>query len=218
MPRLPIDYIACTIALLNSTPLRLLQTQLLKLPNLSLLDGRIPLFDYMMPKAFKAYYPILLGQCSPDHTPFWYKDIQRQTTISFDSNNRLVDGYIIPLPVNNPTYFDLESCLSSPPTTMNWIVTLDEFGSPIFGKQLLVQPVRGICSIVHWISPDCESSPEDGVHLHYNRWDIAPNFSPIDAIEASVIPTTVEFSAAAVFANSPLIPSTDSRYLFIYFM
>ncbi|PKB95967.1 hypothetical protein RhiirA5_404553 [Rhizophagus irregularis] len=143
-----------------------------------------------------------------------------------------------------------------------------------------IQPGRGTCSIVHWISPDCESSPgdviklllcpgcaahipllpskrrnadltlckpkvtlqhllilpisnerircnttevttlftwtdiEDGVHLHYNRWDIAPDFSPIDAIEASVIPTTIESSAAAVFANSPLIPSTDSRYIF----
>ncbi|GBC13547.2 hypothetical protein RIR_jg16714.t1 [Rhizophagus irregularis DAOM 181602=DAOM 197198] len=53
------DYIACTIALLISTPFRLLQTQLSKLPKLSLLDGHIPLFECMLPKAFKAYYPIL---------------------------------------------------------------------------------------------------------------------------------------------------------------
>ncbi|PKK56475.1 hypothetical protein RhiirC2_829005, partial [Rhizophagus irregularis] len=31
---------------------------------------------------------------------------------------------------------------------------------------------------------------------------------------ASAIPTTVEFSAAAVFANSPLVVSADSRYIF----
>uniref|UniRef100_U9UGR4 Uncharacterized protein n=1 Tax=Rhizophagus irregularis (strain DAOM 181602 / DAOM 197198 / MUCL 43194) TaxID=747089 RepID=U9UGR4_RHIID len=142
---------------------------------------------------------------------------------------------------------------------MNWIVTLDEFGSPIFGKQLLVQASRGTCSIVHWISPDCESSPgeqntdltlctpkvslshllilptineqircdtsevtspftwadiEDGVRLYYSRLDIAPDFSPINTIEAPVIPITIESSAVAIFANSPLIPSTDSHYTF----
>ncbi|GET63163.1 hypothetical protein GLOIN_2v1817843 [Rhizophagus irregularis DAOM 181602=DAOM 197198] len=53
------DYIACTIALLNSTPFRLLHTQLLKLPNLFLLDGHVPLFECMTPKAFKAYLLIL---------------------------------------------------------------------------------------------------------------------------------------------------------------
>ncbi|GET50333.1 hypothetical protein GLOIN_2v1783661 [Rhizophagus irregularis DAOM 181602=DAOM 197198] len=164
---------------------------------------------------------------------------------------------------------------------MNWIVTLDGLGSLLFGKQLLVQAKSDTCSIVHWISSDCDSSPgdiikltpcpgcaahtpllpskkqnddltlctiqnvslqhslilpttneqircntsevvslytwaniEDGVCLHYNRWDIAPDFSSIDAIEAPVTSTTIEFSAAAVFANSPLIPSIDSRYIF----
>ncbi|CAB5150728.1 unnamed protein product [Rhizophagus irregularis] len=53
------DYIACTIALLSSTPFRLLHTQLSKLPNLTLMDGRVPLFECMTPKAFKAYFPIL---------------------------------------------------------------------------------------------------------------------------------------------------------------
>ncbi|GBC13559.2 hypothetical protein GLOIN_2v1783661 [Rhizophagus irregularis DAOM 181602=DAOM 197198] len=92
---------------------------------------------------------------------------------------------------------------------------LDEFGSPIFGKQLLVQAGCGTCSIVHWISPNCESSPEDCVRLHFNRWNIAPDFSPVVAIETPIISTTIESSsAAAVFANSLLIPSTDSRYIF----
>ncbi|GET51842.1 hypothetical protein GLOIN_2v1783661 [Rhizophagus irregularis DAOM 181602=DAOM 197198] len=30
---------------------------------------------------------------------------------------------------------------------------------------LLVQASRGTCSIVHWISPDCESSPGDLIRL-----------------------------------------------------
>ncbi|GBC35648.2 hypothetical protein RIR_jg20194.t1 [Rhizophagus irregularis DAOM 181602=DAOM 197198] len=53
------DYIACTIALLTSTHFRLLHTQLSNLSNLSLLDGRIPLFECITLKAFKAYLPIL---------------------------------------------------------------------------------------------------------------------------------------------------------------
>ncbi|PKK63498.1 hypothetical protein RhiirC2_788823 [Rhizophagus irregularis] len=199
------DYIACTIALLNSTFFRLLQTQLSKLPNLSLLDGRIPLFECMTPKAFKAYYPIL--------------HIQQLTTI-FDSNNRLLNRYITPLSAINSSFYELESCLSSPSITINWIVTLDELGSPIFGKQLLVQAGCGTCSIVHWISPNCESLPaillnlspallilfttnerircdtsevttlftwadiEDGVHFHYNRWDTVLDFSPVNAVES----------------------------------
>ncbi|GET64616.1 RNA-directed DNA polymerase from mobile element jockey-like [Rhizophagus irregularis DAOM 181602=DAOM 197198] len=148
------DYIACTIALLTSTPFRLLHTQLSKLPNLSLLDGYVPLFECMTPKAFKAYFSILrkrqlfylsqlvtpqgthliswkayydnlVGRRGPGRIPYWYKDIQQATTI----------------------------------------VTLDDFGSPIFGKQLLVQTSRGTCSIVHWVSPDCESSPGDLIRL-----------------------------------------------------
>ncbi|EXX60401.1 hypothetical protein RirG_180190 [Rhizophagus irregularis DAOM 197198w] len=55
---------------------------------------------------------------------------------------------------------------------------------------------------------------EDGVRFHYNRWDIAPDFSPINTIEAPVIPITIESSTVAIFANSPLIPSTDSHYTF----
>ncbi|PKY24128.1 hypothetical protein RhiirB3_438569 [Rhizophagus irregularis] len=246
------DYIACTIALLNSTPFRLLHTQLLKLPNLSLLDGHLvtPQGTHLI--SWKAYYDNLVGKCGPGHIPYWYKDIQQSTTIP-DSNNCLLDDFITML-TNDSSFYELVPYLSSPPTTKNWIITLDEFGSPIFGKQLLVQAGRGTCSIVHWVSPNCESSPgeliklspclgctahiplppskkwnadltlctlmvslqcslilpttnerircnisvvtspftwadiEDGVCLYYSRLDFAPDFSPEDTIEASVIP------------------------------
>ncbi|GET54777.1 ribonuclease H-like domain-containing protein [Rhizophagus irregularis DAOM 181602=DAOM 197198] len=144
------DYIACTIALLTSTPFRLLHTQLLKLPNLSLLDGC-------------AYYDNLVGRRDPGRIPYWYKDIQQATTVP-DSNNRLMD-YFITMHKNDTSFYELEPCLSSPPTTKNWIVTLDDLGSPIFGKQLLIQASRGTCSIVHWVSPNCESSPGDLIRL-----------------------------------------------------
>ncbi|GET58596.1 RNA-directed DNA polymerase from mobile element jockey-like [Rhizophagus irregularis DAOM 181602=DAOM 197198] len=193
-------YIACTIALLASTPFRLLHTELSKLLNLSLIDGRVPLFECMTPKAFKAYFPILrkrklfylsqlitpqgthliawkayydnlVGQRGPDRIPYWYKDIQQATTIP-DSNNRLLEKFIT-MPTIDSSFYELEPCLSSPPTTKNWIVTLDDLGSSIFGKQLLVQASR-----------------------------------------APVTPVTIESSAAAVFANFPLVVSPDSRYIF----
>ncbi|GBC17050.2 ribonuclease H-like domain-containing protein [Rhizophagus irregularis DAOM 181602=DAOM 197198] len=301
------DYIACTIALLSSTPFRLLHTQLSKLPNLSLIDGRVPLFECMTPKAFKAYFPILrkrqlfylsqlvtpqgthliswkayydnlVGRRGPGRIPYWYKDIQHATTIP-DSNNRLMDQFNF-TPTIDSSFYDLTPCLSSPPTTKNWIVTLDDYGSPIFGKQLLVQASRGTCSIVHWISPDCESSPgdlirlspcpgcaahtplppskkrnadltlctptvslqhslilpttnerirrttsevtspftwadiEDGVRLYYSRLDLDSDSSSADTAIAPDTPVTIESSAAAVFANSPLVVSSDSRYIF----
>ncbi|GET57953.1 RNA-directed DNA polymerase from mobile element jockey-like [Rhizophagus irregularis DAOM 181602=DAOM 197198] len=301
------DYIACTIALLSSTPFRLLHTQLSKLPNLTLLNGRVPLFECMTPKAFKAYFPILrkcqlfylsqlvtpqgthliswkayydnlVGRRGPGRIPYWYKDIQQATTIP-DTNNRLLAQFIA-TPTIDSSFYELAPCTSSPPTTKNWIVTLDDYGSPLFGKQLLVQASRGTCSIVHWISPDCESSPgdlirlspcpgcaahtplppskkqnadltlctptvslqhslilpttnerirrntsevtssftwadiEDGVRLYYSRLDFDFVSSSDDIVEAFAPPITIESSAAAVFSNSPLVVSSDSRYIF----
>ncbi|EXX74864.1 ribonuclease H-like domain-containing protein [Rhizophagus irregularis DAOM 181602=DAOM 197198] len=286
------DYIACTIALLTSTPFHLLHTQLSELLNLSLTDGRIPLFECMTPKAFKAYFPILrkrqlfylsqlvtpqgthliswkayydnlVGQRGPGCIPYWYKDIQQVTTVP-DSQNHLLDHFNI-TPTNDSSFYELAPCLSSPPTTRNWIVSLDDYGSPIFGKQLLVQASRGTCSIVHWISPDCESSPgdlirlspcpgcaahtplppskkrnadltlctptvslqhslilpttnerirQDGVRLYYSRLDFDSDSPSADTAIASNTPVTIESSAAAVFANFPLVVSSDSRYTF----
>ncbi|GET51092.1 ribonuclease H-like domain-containing protein [Rhizophagus irregularis DAOM 181602=DAOM 197198] len=95
--------------------------------------------------------------------PILYKDIQQATTIP-DTNNRLLTQFIT-TPTIDSSFYELTPCLSSPTTTKNWIVTLDDYGSPIFGKQLLVQASRGTCSIVHWVSPDCESSPGDLIRL-----------------------------------------------------
>ncbi|GET54687.1 ribonuclease HI, putative [Rhizophagus irregularis DAOM 181602=DAOM 197198] len=219
------DYIACTIALLSSTPFR---THLI---------------------SWKAYYDNLVGRRGPGRIPYWYQDIQHATTIP-DSNNRLLDQFNF-TPTIDSSFYDLTPCLSSPSTTKNWIVTLDDYGSPIFGKQLLVQVSRGTCSIVHWISPDCESSPgdlirlspcpgcaahiplppskkrnadltlctpkadiEDGVRLYYSRLDFDFDPPSADTVVAPATPVTIKSSAAAVFANSPLVISSDSRYIF----
>ncbi|CAB5379718.1 unnamed protein product [Rhizophagus irregularis] len=47
-----------------------------------------------------------------------------------------------------------------------------------------------------------------------SRLDFASEFSPADIIAALAAPTTVESSAAAIFANSPLVISAESRYIF----
>ncbi|GET54516.1 RNA-directed DNA polymerase from mobile element jockey-like [Rhizophagus irregularis DAOM 181602=DAOM 197198] len=216
------DYIACTIALLSSTPFRLLHTQLSKLPNLTLLNGRLvtPQGTHLI--SWKAYYDNLVGRRGPGRIPYWYKDIQQATTIP-DTNNHLLAQFIT-TPTIDSSFYELAPCLSSPPTTKNWIVTLDDYGSPIFGKQLLVQASRGTCSIVHWVSPDCESSPGDLIRLSPCPGCAAHTPLPpskkrnadltLYIVGALAPPITIESSAAAVFANSPLVVSSDSRYIF----
>ncbi|PKY28073.1 hypothetical protein RhiirB3_390777, partial [Rhizophagus irregularis] len=189
--------------------------------------------------AWKAYYDNLVGRRGPGRIPYWYKDIQQATTVP-DSNNRLLEKFIT-MPTLDSSFYELEPCLSSPPTTKNWIVTLDDLGSPIFGKQLLVQASRGTCSIVHWVSPDCESSPGDLIRLSpcpgcAAHIPLPPSkkrnadltlCTPTVSLQHSLIlpttneqirppvtPVTIESSAAAVFANFPLVVSPDSRYIF----
>ncbi|GBC44434.2 ribonuclease H-like domain-containing protein [Rhizophagus irregularis DAOM 181602=DAOM 197198] len=206
--------------------------------------------------SWKAYYDNLVGRRGPGRIPYWYKDIQQATTIP-DTNNRLLAQFIT-TPTIDSSFCELAPCLSSPPTTKNWIVTLDDYGSPIFGKQLLVQASRGTCSIVHWVSPDCESSPGDLIRLspcpgcaahiplppskkrnadltlctptvslqhslilptineriRHNTFEVTSSFTWADIEDALAPPITIESSAAAVFANSPLVVSSDSRYIF----
>ncbi|PKB95566.1 hypothetical protein RhiirA5_436482 [Rhizophagus irregularis] len=193
--------------------------------------------------SWKAYYDNLVGRRDPGHIPYWYIDIQQSTTVP-DSNNRLLDKFIT-IHTNDSSFYELEPCLSSPPTTKNWIVTLDDLGSPIFGKQLLIQASRGTCSIrnadltlctptvslQHSLilpttnerirsntsevtSPFTWADIEDGVRLYYSRLDFDSDFPSVDTIVAFVTPVTIESSAAAIFTNSPLVVSPDSRYIF----
>ncbi|GBC29411.2 hypothetical protein RIR_jg22006.t1 [Rhizophagus irregularis DAOM 181602=DAOM 197198] len=50
------DYIACTIALLTTTPFRLSRSQLSTSPDLTISDGHTPLFDVMTPNIFISYF------------------------------------------------------------------------------------------------------------------------------------------------------------------
>ncbi|GBB85664.1 hypothetical protein RclHR1_12140013 [Rhizophagus clarus] len=84
----------------------------------------------------------------------WYLDIKANTTLP-DSHDQLLERYVC-----------LPSATSSVTLVQNrhWLVTLDGSDSPLFGKQLSVQPKKDTCMIVHWIS-DCLSSPGDVIRL-----------------------------------------------------
>ncbi|GBB85657.1 hypothetical protein RclHR1_12140006 [Rhizophagus clarus] len=188
------DYIACTIASMTSTPFRLQHAHFSSAtPDLTL-PSHTPLYTCMSPHVFKAclkvlrkrhlYYLSQLIAPSGSHliswTAYWtaylvtladkhgrslphkwYLDIKTNTTLP-DSHDQLLDRFVCP-----------PSALSSVTlvpgvTTMqknrHWLVTLDGSDSPLFGKQLSVQPKKDTCMIVHWIS-DCLSSPGDVICL-----------------------------------------------------
>ncbi|PKY37180.1 hypothetical protein RhiirB3_461750, partial [Rhizophagus irregularis] len=63
-------------------------------------------------------------------------------------------------------------------------------------------------------SPFTWADIEDGVRLYYSRLDFDFDSSSVNTVVAPVTPVTIESSAAAVFANSPLVISPDLRYIF----
>ncbi|GBB90690.1 hypothetical protein RclHR1_17710012 [Rhizophagus clarus] len=188
------DYIACTIASMVSTPFRLQHAQFSPtLPDLTL-PGHTPLYSCMSPQVFKACLKVLrkrhlyyLSQLIAPSGSYliswtayrtayiahlkdkrgrslphkWYLDIKAHTTLP-GSHDQLTDQYVRPPSVAS-------SIILLPGTTTSqknrhWLVTLDDNGTPLFGKQLSVQPKKDTCVIVHWIS-DCLSSPGDVVRL-----------------------------------------------------
>ncbi|GBB94894.1 hypothetical protein RclHR1_24350002 [Rhizophagus clarus] len=188
------DYIACTIASMTSTPFRLQYARFSSAtPDLTL-PGHTPLYTCMSPHVFKACFKVLqkrhlyyLSQLiapSGSHliswtsyqTAYlttladkrgrslphkWYLDIKANTTFP-DSRDLLLDRYICsPSTTSSVT---LVPGVTTMQKNRHWLVTLDRSDSPLFGKQLSVQPKKDTCMIVHWIS-DCLSSPGDVIRL-----------------------------------------------------
>ncbi|PKK55846.1 hypothetical protein RhiirC2_801341, partial [Rhizophagus irregularis] len=182
------DYIACTIALLTTTPFRLSRSRLSILPDLTIPDGHTPLFDVMTPKIFISYFRRLrslqlyyLSQfITPQGTHLitwnvylsnlscqkgyhvlphkWFNDIHQCATVP-NSNSLLLDQFSSDATSSN---IDLVPAFGSSRKSMKWIVTLDEDGSPLFGKQLSKQQYS--CKIVHWTF-DCVTRPNDVITL-----------------------------------------------------
>ncbi|GET66496.1 RNA-directed DNA polymerase from mobile element jockey-like isoform X1 [Rhizophagus irregularis DAOM 181602=DAOM 197198] len=226
------DYIACTIALLTTTPFMLLRSQLSTLPDLTMSNGHTPLYDVMTPKIFISYFRRLrslqlyyLSQfITPQGTHMitwnvylsnlssrkghrvlphkWFNDIHQCVTVP-GSNSLLLDRFSSDA---IPSNIDLVPAFGSSRKSMKWIVTLDDDGSPLFGKQLSKQQYS--CKIVHWTS-DCVTRPNDVItltpypgcskhvpvtHTKSNLTDVTPlciipKLSPLRSL---LLPTTQE--------------------------
>ncbi|GBC44014.2 hypothetical protein GLOIN_2v1783661 [Rhizophagus irregularis DAOM 181602=DAOM 197198] len=86
----------------------------------------------------------------------WFNDIHQCVTVP-NSNSLLLDQFssdAIPSNIDLAPAFVRKS--------MKWIMTMDEDGSPLFGKQLSKQQYS--CKIVHWTS-DCVARPNDVITL-----------------------------------------------------
>ncbi|GBC01944.1 hypothetical protein RclHR1_00440010 [Rhizophagus clarus] len=91
----------------------------------------------------------------------WYLDIKANTTLP-DSHDQLLDRYVCP--PSTTSSVTLVPGVTTIQKNRHWLVTLDGNDTPLFGKQLSVQPKKDTCMIVHWIS-DCLSSPGDMICL-----------------------------------------------------
>ncbi|GET54159.1 RNA-directed DNA polymerase from mobile element jockey-like isoform X1 [Rhizophagus irregularis DAOM 181602=DAOM 197198] len=226
------DYIACTIALLTTTPFMLSRSRISTSSDLTVPDGHTPLFEVMTPKIFISYFRRLrslhlyyLSQfITPQGTHMitwkvylsglssrkghrvlphkWFNDIHQCVTIP-SSNSLLLDQFSSDA---TPSNIDLVPAFGSSRKSMKWIVTLDDDGSPLFGKQLSKQQYS--CKIVHWIS-DCATRPNDVItltpcpgcskhvpvtHTKSNPTDVTPlciipKLSPLRSL---ILPTTQE--------------------------
>ncbi|CAB4423752.1 unnamed protein product [Rhizophagus irregularis] len=88
----------------------------------------------------------------------WYQDLFSNVTDP-SQPGLLLDRFIS----TRPTHSIAKELIPYVPlvgSKKHWIVTLDDEGSPLFGKQLSFQPARSTCTIAHWIS-DCSSRPGD---------------------------------------------------------
>ncbi|GET66519.1 RNA-directed DNA polymerase from mobile element jockey-like [Rhizophagus irregularis DAOM 181602=DAOM 197198] len=227
-----LDYIACTIALLTTTPFTLSRSRFSTSSDLTLPDGHTPLFEVMTPKIFISYFRRLrslqlyyLSQfITPQGTHMitwnvylsnlssrkghrvlphkWFNDIHQCVTVP-NSNSLLLDQFSSEA---IPSNIDLAPAFGSSRKSMKWIVTLNEDGSPLFGKQLSKQQYS--CKIVHWTS-DCVTRPNDVItltpcpgcskhvpvtHTKSNPTDVTPlciipKLSPLRSL---LLPTTQE--------------------------
>ncbi|PKB94351.1 hypothetical protein RhiirA5_438990 [Rhizophagus irregularis] len=132
----------------------------------------------------------------------WFNDIHQCVTVP-NSNSLLLDQFSSEA---IPSNIDLAPAFGSSRKSMKWIVTLNEDGSPLFGKQLSKQQYS--CKIVHWTS-DCVTRPNDVItltpcpgcskhvpvtHTKSNPTDVTPlciipKLSPLRSL---LLPTTQE--------------------------
>ncbi|PKY35725.1 hypothetical protein RhiirB3_456997, partial [Rhizophagus irregularis] len=133
----------------------------------------------------------------------WFNDIHQRVTV-LNSNSLLLDQFSSDAISSN---IDLVPAFGSFRKSMKWIVTLDDDGSPLFGKQLSKQQYS--CKIVYWTS-DCVTrlndvimlSPCPGCSKHVPVTHIKSN--PTDVTPLCIIPKLSPL-------RSLLLPTTQER-------
>ncbi|GET56111.1 hypothetical protein GLOIN_2v1783661 [Rhizophagus irregularis DAOM 181602=DAOM 197198] len=214
-------YLTQALASLLSTPFRLSRAILSPVPDLTYPNGHTPIYQCLSLDVFKANLTRLrkrslfyLSQLlTPQGTHLlswsviyansiqkrgnarllnWYKNLSANVTIP-DKPGLLKDQFMInQRPVSQ---IAKELALCTPPSgyKKNWIVTMNDDGFPIFGKQIQLQPKHSICTIVHWTS-DCLSRPSDlitlqpcpGCNLNINKSSYSKKFVATSAVSSPI--------------------------------
>ncbi|PKK57985.1 hypothetical protein RhiirC2_797044 [Rhizophagus irregularis] len=145
------DYITSTIALLVSIPFCLLHAKLSSVPNLTYPCGHTLLYQCLSFNVFKSNLSVIYFNFIQKHgnarISKWYKNLFFNVTIPDDSG-LLQDRFMSKQPANSVVK---ELVPYTPPSghKKNWIVTLDNDGLPLFGKQIQLQSVRFTCTITY---------------------------------------------------------------------
>ncbi|PKC02406.1 hypothetical protein RhiirA5_380997 [Rhizophagus irregularis] len=228
----------CASSLL-STPFRLSRANLSLMPDLTYPNGHTPIYQCLSLDVFKANLARLrkrslfyLSQLlTPQGThllswsviyansiqkrgnarlPNWYKNLSANVTIP-DKPGLLKDQFMTTQrPVSHITK-ELTPCTPPSGYKKNWIVTMNDDGLPIFGKQIQIQPKHFTCTIVHWTS-DCLSRPSDLIILQpCPGCDLNINKSSYS--KKSVATGSVSCSYSASLRQSWILPMKNSSIL-----
>ncbi|GET55807.1 hypothetical protein GLOIN_2v1783661 [Rhizophagus irregularis DAOM 181602=DAOM 197198] len=238
------DYIACTIALLTTTPFMLLRSQLSTLPDLTMSNGHTPLYDVMTPKIFISYFRRLrslqLYYLSQFITPQGTHMITWNVpTLSFWIGSLLmlflpISTWFPPLivhwtsdcvtrPNDVITLTPCPGCskhvpvthTKSNPTDVTPLCIIPKL-SPLRSFLLPTTQERIRHDTTTIASPFTWADLDETVRSYYGRLDIQPNFSQEDVVTLpSPSPLPSLGSAAPLaFAASPLATPPDNHHCF----
>ncbi|EXX65234.1 hypothetical protein RirG_135200 [Rhizophagus irregularis DAOM 197198w] len=215
-----LDYIANTLASLLSTPFRLSRTNLSPVPDLTYPNGHTPIYQCLSLDVFKANLTRLrkrslfyLSQLlTPQGTyllswsviyansiqkrdnarlPNWYKNLSANVTIP-DKPGLLKDQFMTKQRPVSQIAKELAPCTFPSGYKKNWIVTMNDDGFPIFGKQIQIQPKHSTCTIVHWTSDYLSRlsdlitlQPCPGCNLNINKSSYSKKFVATSSVSCS---------------------------------
>ncbi|PKK55730.1 hypothetical protein RhiirC2_801644, partial [Rhizophagus irregularis] len=145
--------------------------------------------------------------------PNWYKDLSTNVTIP-DKSGLLQERFITEQRPMSQIQKELTPCAPPSGYKKNWIVTSNNDGLPIFGKQIQIQPKHSTCTIVHWTS-DCLSRPSDLIVLQPCPGSLVADIpcTSIGTVDMAS-PVSPLLTAGDIAASSSVMLSLDSHYTF----